>query len=128
MPERAAFEYSVIRVVPRIEREECVNAGVALFCKLRRFLAAQIYLDEARLLALDPTADVDCIRQQLDLVPLIAAGGPDAGELAALSPAERFRWLTSPRNTIVQPSAVHPGLCDDPQAALDALFRRLVLL
>lgn len=128
MPERAAFEYSVIRVVPRIEREECLNAGVVLFCKLGRFLAARIYLDETRLLALDPAADVACIRQQLELVPLIAAGGAAAGELAELSAAERFRWLTSPRNTILQPSAVHPGLCDDPQAALDALFRRLVLL
>jgi hypothetical protein len=127
MPERAAYEYSVIRIVPRIEREECLNAGVVLYCKLRRFLAARAHLDEARLLALDPSADANGIRQQLDLVRLIAAGGPDAGEIGALSAAERFRWLTSPRNTIVQPSPVHPGLCDDPLAALDALFKRLVL-
>jgi hypothetical protein len=127
LPARVAYEYSVIRIVPRIEREECVNAGVVLFCKLHRYLGALVHLDEARLLALDPSADVLRIRQQLDLVPLIAGGGPEAGEIGKLSPAERFRWLTSPRNTVLQPSPVHPGLCDDPQAALEALFRRLVL-
>jgi hypothetical protein len=127
MPARAAYEYSVIRVVPRIEREECINAGVVLFCKLHRFLGARVHLDEARVLALDPSADLVCIRQQLDLMTLLAEGGPAAGELGALSQAERFRWLTSPRNTVIQPSPVHPGLCDDPATALDALFRRLVL-
>jgi hypothetical protein len=126
MPERAAFEYSVIRVTPRVAREEFVNAGVILFCKLRRFLDARIHLDEERLFALDPLADVDCIRQQLDAFETICRGGADAGELGALPPAERFRWLTSPRNTVVQPSPVHPGLCDDPQAALDSLFSRFV--
>ena len=127
MPERAAFEYSVIRVVPRIEREEFVNAGVVLFCKRDRFLAAAVSLDEARLLALDPSADIDCIRQQLDLLDVICRGGPEAGDLGTLPQNERFRWLTSPRNTVIQPSPVHPGLCADPQAALDALFRRFVL-
>jgi hypothetical protein len=127
MPARAAYEYSVIRVVPRIEREECVNAGVVLFCKQHRYLSARVYLDEARVLALDPSADLECIRQQLDLVPLLAEGGVAAGELGALSQAERFRWITSPRNTVIQPSPVHPGLCDDPRAALEALFIRLVL-
>ncbi|MCU0508858.1 MAG: DUF3037 domain-containing protein [Anaerolineae bacterium] len=127
MPARAAYEYSVIRVVPRIEREECINAGVILFCKLRRYLAARVHFDEARVLALDPSADLVRIRQQLELVPLLAAGGPAAGELGALSQAERFRWITSPRNTIIQPSPVHPGLCDDAEAALEALFKRLVL-
>lgn len=127
MPARAPYEYSVVRLVPRIERGERINAGVILYCKLRRFLAAQIHLDVERLLALDPSADLDCIRQQLELLPVVCAGGPAAGELGELTQAERFRWLTSPRNTIIQPSPVHPGLCDDPQAALDALFGRLVL-
>ena len=126
-PDARAFEYSVIRVAPCVEREEFVNAGVILFCKLRRFLGARIELDEARLLALQPCADVAEIRQQLDLIPAIAAGGADAGEFASLGQAERFRWLASPRNTVVQPSPVHPGLCDDPQAALDEIFARLVL-
>jgi hypothetical protein len=128
MPARAAFEYSVIRVAPCVEREEFVNAGVILFCKLRRFLAARIELDEARLLALQPRADVVEIRRQLDLIPIIAAGGEPAGELGALPQAERFRWLASPRNTVVQPSPVHPGLCDDPHSALDEIFSRLVPL
>jgi hypothetical protein len=126
MPERAAFEYSVIRIVPRVEREEFINAGVILFCKLRRFLGARVHLDDARLLALDPLADVACIREQLDLIPLIAAGGTAAGEFERLSAAERFRWLVSPRNTVIQPSPVHPGLCGDPQAALDHIYDRLV--
>ncbi len=126
MPARAPYEYTVIRVAPCVEREEFLNVGVILFCKHHRFLGARISLDEARLLALDPCAAVGEIRQQLDLVPLIVAGGWDAGDLGGLPPAERFRWLASPRNTVVQPSAVHPGLCDDPQAALDEIFARLV--
>jgi hypothetical protein len=118
----------VIRVVPCIEREEFLNAGVILFCKQHRFLAARLDLDEERLVKLQPCADVAEIRQQLALIPTIVKGGREAGDLGALSPAERFRWLASPRNTVVQPSAVHPGLCDDPQAALDEIFARLVPL
>lgn len=128
MPARAAYEYTVVRVVPCVEREEFLNAGVILFCKLHRFLGARVSLDAARLLALQPCADVAEIRRQLDLIPMIVKGGPEAGEFGALSPAERFRWLASPRNTVVQPSPVHPGLCDDPQAALDAIFARLIPL
>ncbi len=126
MPARAPYEYTVIRVAPCVEREEFVNAGVILFCKARRFLGARIELDAVRLLSLQPCADLPEIRRQLDLIPLIAQGGADAGEFASLSSAERFRWLASPRNTVVQPSPVHPGLCDDPQAALDDIFARLV--
>lgn len=127
MPALAPYEYSVVRVVPCIEREEFINVGVLLFCKQHRFLGARLELNEARLLALAPRADVSEICRHLDLVRCIAAGGRAAGEIGALSPAERFRWLSSPRNTVVQPSAVHPGLCSDPQASLDALFERLVL-
>jgi hypothetical protein len=126
VPARAPYEYSIIRVTPCVEREEFVNAGVVLFCKHYRFLAARVELDEARILALDPCANVAQIREQLDLIPLIIRGGTDAGDLGALPPAERFRWLASPRNTVVQPSPVHPGLCDDPAAALDEIFNRLV--
>jgi hypothetical protein len=113
-------------VVPCVEREEFVNAGVILFCKQHRFLAARIALDEARLTALQPCAEIGEIRQQLDVIAVIAKGGLAAGEFSTLSPAERFRWLASPRNTVVQPSPVHPGLCDDPQAALDQIFGRLI--
>jgi hypothetical protein len=126
MRARAAYEYCVLRVVPDIEREEFVNVGVLLFCRTRRFLGVRIELDERRLLALDPCADVAQIARQLDLIEVIAAGGPGAGDFAEFAPAERFRWLASPRNTVVQPSPVHPGLCDDPQAVLDRLFDRMV--
>ncbi len=128
MPARAPYEYSVIRIVPCVEREEFLNAGVLLFCKAHRFLGARLALNEERLLALQPCADVPEIRKQLELIEAIVDGGRDAGEVGVLPPAERFRWLASPRNTVVQPSPVHPGLCDDPQAALDAIFVRLVPL
>ena len=128
MPERAPYEYTVVRIVPCVEREEFLNAGVILFCKHQRFLSVRIALDDDRLLALRPCADIVEIRQQLDLIPVIVQGGSAAGELGGLPQAERFRWLASPRNTVLQPSPVHPGLCDDPQAALDEIFDRLVLL
>lgn len=126
MPARAPYEYTVVRIVPCVEREEFLNAGVILFCKQHRFLAARLSLDAARLLALQPCADVPEIRRQLEVIEMIVRGGRDAGDIGALSPAERFRWLASPRNTVVQPSPVHPGLCEDPQAALDEIFARLV--
>jgi hypothetical protein len=123
---RQAYEYAIIRIAPDVEREEFVNAGVLLFCRGRRFLGCRMGLDEARLLALAPDSALEAIREQLDLLAAIAAGAPEAGALACLPVAERFRWLASPRNTIVQMSPVHAGLCDDPAAALDALFARLV--
>ena len=126
MPARASFEYTVLRVAPSVEREEFINAGVLLFCQQLHFLGARIALDASRVVALDPQADVAGIRAQLDLIPRIAAGGQEAGEIGLLPLGERFRWLASPRNTIVQPSTVHPGLCTDPQAALDLIFTRLV--
>ncbi len=127
MPAFASYEYSVLRVTPSVEREEFVNAGVLLFCRTLRFLGARIALDVRRVLALDPEADIASIQAQLDLIPRIVEGGPGAGQLGELTMGERFRWLASPRNTVVQPSPVHPGLCSDPQAALDSIFARLVL-
>jgi hypothetical protein len=126
VPSTSAFEYTVVRVVPHVEREEFVNVGVILFCKPLRFLECRVDLDEARLLALAPDCPVDAVRTQLALIPAVCAGGPAAGELAALDQAERFRWLAAPRSTVIQVSPVHNGLCDDPQAALDDLFERLV--
>jgi hypothetical protein len=126
VPVRAPYEYTVIRIIPCIEREEFLNAGVILFCKHQRFLEARIALDEERLLALQPCTDILQIRQQLALIPTIVQGGRNAGDLGKLPRAERFRWLASPRNTVVQPSPVHPGLCEDPQTALDEIFSRLV--
>jgi len=128
---RAPFEYALIRVVPRVERGECLNAGVILFCRPRRFLGARIALDRARLRALAPYLDqatVDDIEAQLLLIPRVCAGDPAAGPIARLPLSERWHWLSAPSSTIVQPSPVHTGLCDDPEAELDDLFRDLVLV
>lgn len=126
MPALASFEYSVLRIAPSIEREEFVNAGVLLFCRQLHFLGARIALDAARVLKLEPEADIVGIQAQLDLVHQIVGGGLGGGEIGEMPLDERFRWLASPRNTIVQPSSVHPGLCIDPQAALDSIFARAV--
>jgi hypothetical protein len=122
----SAFQYAIVRVVPHVERGECVNAGVVLFCRPRRFLAARIELDEARLRALAPDVDVAAVRGHLDAIERIAAGDPAAGPIAALPASERFHWLVAPSSTIIQPSPVHTGLSDDPAGELDHLVARLV--
>jgi Protein of unknown function (DUF3037) len=120
------FQYAVLRIVPDEERGERLNAGVVLFARTRDFLGARVGLDERRLAALWPDADTAAIVRHLDGLARVAAGDPEAGPIAALAPSQRFHWLVSPASTVVQPSAVHTGLCDDPAAALDHLFRRLV--
>ena len=128
MPARkASYDYALIRVVPRVERGECINVGVVLFCRTRAYLGARIALDEARLLALFPFASVEDIQDELHAIAKIAAGDAEAGPIAVLSQAERFHWLVSPRSTIVQPSPVHSGLCDDPATALEHLFQTMAL-
>lgn len=126
MPALSSFDYAVIRVVPRVERGEHVNAGVILFCLERDFLQARIELNEPRLRALWPDADLDLIRQHLEAIPRICNGDPDGGPIARLTLRERFRWLVAPRSTIIQVSPVHAGLCDDPERALEELFRQMV--
>jgi hypothetical protein len=126
MPTRSVFEYAVIRVVPLVERGEFINAGVVLMCRSRRFLDARIELDTARLASLAPGADVDAIAEQLDYVARACRGGVDAGPIGELPLYERFRWVTAPRSTIVQPSPVHSGLCDDPRTTLERLLTTLV--
>ena len=126
MPARNTFEYAIIRVVPRIERGEFINAGVVLFCRTRRFLGARIELDTARLGALAPDADIPPLQEQLDHIPLICKGGAEAGPIGLLPQHERFRWLSAPRSTIIQASPVHCGMCDDPEAALDKLVATMV--
>lgn len=121
-----AFDYAIVRVVPRVERGEQINAGVIVSCPTADFLAAKVELNEARLRAIAPAADVAEIEAALAIIPLIAAGDPKGGPIAALSRSERFHWLVAPRSAIIQPSAVHTGLCDDPAAALDQLLARLV--
>lgn len=116
------FEYALIRVVPRVERGEFINAGVILYSKSHRYLHARISLDEQRLRVLDPGADIDVIRRALTAFEKACTEGP----LAECSLGERFRWLTAPRSAMVQPSPVHSGVTDDPAADLDRLFTRLV--
>jgi len=120
------FAYAVLRVVPRVERGECFNAGVVLFCRRRQFLQARVRLDEAKLRALSPDCDADEIARHLDTLARVAAGEPDAGPMARAEQSERFHWLVAPSSTVVQPSPVHTGLAEDPQVALDALFEKLV--
>ena len=124
---RSPFAYAVIRVVPHVERGESMNAGVVLLCRPRRFLAARVELDEARLRALAPGCDAAEIRRHLDAIPRLAAGDLDAGPIAALSQPERFHWLVAPASTVVQPGDVHTGMTDDPTATLDQLFATMVL-
>ncbi|MBI5301602.1 MAG: DUF3037 domain-containing protein [Chloroflexi bacterium] len=126
MPARDAFEYAMIRIVPHVEREEFLNVGVMLLCRARQFFDARIHLDAARLAALAPDFDVQETQRHLDAIPHIIAGDAQAGELAALSQSERFRWLAAPRSTVIQVSPVHGGLTDDPRAELDRLFKEMV--
>jgi hypothetical protein len=128
MPERSSFDYAVIRVVPRVERGESINAGVILFCLGKDFLKARVEVDEPRLLALWPEIDLDLVRRHLEAIPKICDGAPDAGPIGRLSLRERFHWLVAPRSTIIQVSPVHAGLCDHPERALDDLFLKAVRL
>lgn len=128
MPARNSYDYALVRLVPHVERGECINVGVILFCRTQRFLGALIHLDSTRVLALAPHLDLDFVYQHLDRIPLICAGGEQAGSIGLLSQPERFHWLVSPRSTIIQTSPVHSGLCGDPQKALEDLFKEMVLL
>ncbi len=121
-----AFQYAIWRVVPSVERGEALNVGVVVFCRRRRFLEARTLLDEERLAALFPDLDVAAVRRHLDGLVRVAAGDPAGGAVARLDQSERFGWLTAASSTTVQPSPIHTGLCDDPQAVLDRLFERLV--
>jgi hypothetical protein len=124
---RSPFEYAVVRVVPRVERGETMNAGIVLMCRPRRFLGARTALDEDLLVAMAPDCDPEIVRAHLAAVEGVAAGRADAGPIATLSMPERFHWLVSPSSTVIQPSEVHTGLTADPAATLDHLFRTLVL-
>jgi len=128
MPAHSSFDYAVIRVVPRVEREEFVNAGVILFCLGLDFLQARVEVNEPRLRALWPEIDLDLIRQHLEAIPKICAGSPDSGPIGRLTLRERFHWLVAPRSTMIQVSPVHAGLCDHPEQRLDELFRQVVRL
>jgi hypothetical protein len=123
---REPFQYAAVRIVPRVERGEAVNAGVVLFCRPKRFLGARTRLDEGLLAALDPDCDPAAVRTALQAIERVAGGDPAGGPIAALSQSERFHWLVAPASTIVQPGPVHTGITADPAAELDHLFQRLV--
>ena len=123
----SSFSYAVFRVVPRVERGEAVNAGVVVFCRPLKYLAARTEVDETRLRALWPDVDVELVRSHLRAIERIAAGDPAAGPIAQLDVTERFHWLVAPSSTIIQPSPVHTGLCGDPDDELEKLFASLVV-
>jgi hypothetical protein len=122
-----AYDYAVIRVVPRVEREEFINAGVILSCPARDFLDARVHLDRGRLLALCPDVDVELVQQHLEAIPALCRGGNSSGAIGQFSQRQRFHWLVAPRSTIIQTSPVHSGLSADPAATLEHLVRTMVL-
>ncbi|MFJ8636626.1 DUF3037 domain-containing protein [Streptomyces sp. NPDC093568] len=124
--ERDVFEYALLRVVPRVERGECINAGVLVYCRAQAYVGARTHLDEARLLALDPAADVAGIRAALGAVERVCGGSEAAGQAAGDDAGRRFRWLIAPRSTVVQPGPVHTGLTSDPAAETERLLEVLV--
>ncbi|AEM85102.1 MULTISPECIES: DUF3037 domain-containing protein [Streptomyces] len=123
---RDVFEYAVLRVVPRVERGEQINAGVVVYCRATSFVAARVHLDEDRLRALDPSADVRAVRAALRAVECVCCGGERAGQAAEDDPGRRFRWLVAPRSTVVQPGPVHTGLTADAEAEVERLLDLLV--
>jgi hypothetical protein len=126
VPAHSSFDYAIVRVVPRVERGEGLNAGIVLMSRARRFLGARAELDEGLLAAMWPDCDPEIVRDHLAAIVGIAEGDPAAGPIAVLPAPERFHWLVSPSSTIIQPSPVHTGLTADPAATLEHLFRTLV--
>ncbi|HVZ70850.1 MAG TPA: DUF3037 domain-containing protein [Polyangia bacterium] len=126
MSARRAFDYVVVQVVPRVDRDERVNVGVIVFSPTAAWLGCRFAVDEARLRALAPDLDLAAVTRQVEAIAAVCAGDPEAGPIAAMSPSERFHWLAAPRSTVVQPSVGHAGLCDTPENALDRVFRASV--
>jgi len=126
VPGKFRYDYAVIRVVPKVDREEFINAGVIVSCPELSFLEARIKLNESRLLALDPNVDLDLVRNHLASIPTICHGGDDAGSIGQLPQRQRFHWLVAPRSTVIQTSPVHTGRCGDPAAALEHLVVTMV--
>jgi hypothetical protein len=124
----STYDYAIIRAVPRVEREEFINVGVIVLCRVKGYLEARIELDEKRLTALDPSVDLDAVRAHLETIPAICAGGEHSGPIGKLSQSERFHWLVAPRSTIIQTSPVHVGTCDEPAEVLEHLLNTMVRL
>jgi hypothetical protein len=127
MPEQYLYEYALIRVVPRVEREEFLNVGVILFCAKKKFLKLNYTLHSAKLQAIAPQLDLEELDLHLQAMSSICAGNKNAGAIGQLELPSRFRWLTATRSTVIQPSKVHPGFCEDPDHTLDKLHHCLVL-
>ncbi len=127
MQENHLFEYAIIRIVPRVEREEFLNVGVIIYCKSQKFLKTVFSLNEPRLLSLYPDIDINEIRLHLNAFQQISNGNAEAGPIASLDLASRFRWLTAKRSTVLQTSPVHPGLCKNAEETLMQLHEKLVL-
>ena len=123
---REVFAYALLRVVPRVERGEAINAGVVLYCRARSFVVCRTHLDEQRLRALDPEVDLEGVHAALRAAEGVCHGGDAAGQAAGEAPGARFRWLVAPRSTVVQPGPVHTGLTSDPEAEADRLLELLV--
>ncbi len=128
MPALSSFDYAIVRLVPRVEREEFLNVGAIVFCRSRRFLGAGIDLDQRRLAAFAPYLVFAELERHLAIIPLLCQGGAVAGPIGLLTQAERFHWLVAPRSTVIQTSRVHCGLCDDPAQALERTMRTMVRL
>lgn len=126
MPGKASFNYAVLRVVPRVDRQEFINVGVIVYCRERRLLAAKIHVDEVRLRALWPSLDVDTVRRHANGVVRICEGDATAGPIARLSQSQRFHWLVSPRSTVIQTSAAHTGICEEGDGLVDRIFEEMV--
>lgn len=122
MQGRVTYEYAVIRVVPKVEREEFLNVGVILFSKPKKFLGIKFKIDEQRIRALSEEIDMELVSSHLSAWEQVCQGAPEGGRIGELDVASRFRWLTACRSTIIQSSKTHPGLCRDPQAVLEELF------
>lgn len=120
------FTYAILRAVPRLERGECINVGVVLYCRACDFLGVRVSLDTARLAAIAPDVDPGLLEPSLEALTRVAAGDLEAGPIAALPTGERFGWIAAPSSTVIQPSEIHTGLCDDPGATLEALFDEVV--
>lgn len=126
MPTHNSYDYAVVRVVPRVERGEFINVGIILWCPSQSYLGARIELDEQRLRALDADVNIATVRSHLASIPLVCAGGAEAGPIGLLSPRERFDWLVAPRSTIIQVSPVHTGRCTDVPGTLERLLSVMV--
>ncbi|MEP6584773.1 MAG: DUF3037 domain-containing protein [Ginsengibacter sp.] len=126
MQEKDLFEYAVVRIVPKVEREEFLNVGVVLYCAKQKFLKVLYTIDEKRLEVFCMDCDVQAVKEYLFAFETVAKGGSNSGEIGKLTIAERFRWLTATRSTMVQTSKVHPGFCEDAGKTLEKLFSQLV--